>query len=135
MAEEVREVEQVVSRTPDGNTVQKTQRISDTRGAGEHQRNVATRVIWFIAGIILTLLAFRFILSLLGANRNNGFADFIYSVSHPFAAPFFGLFNYQAEYGVSRFEIGTLVAMAVYAIVATGIAYLVTINSRERDNA
>ncbi len=132
MAEEVQEVEQVVSRTPDGNTVQKTQRVSDTRGAAAANRNVAKRVVWFIAGIILTLLAFRFVLSLLGANRNNGFADFIYSVSHPFVAPFFGLFNYQAQYGVSRFEFETLIAMAVYAVVAAGIAYLVTITSKER---
>lgn len=132
MAEEVREVEQVVSRTPDGNTVQKTQRISDTRGAAEHNRSVASRVVWFIAAIILTLLAFRFVLSLLGANRDNAFASFVYGVSYPFVAPFFGLFNYQARYGVSRFEFETLIAMAVYAVVAAGISYLVTIGRRDR---
>ena len=132
MVEEVREVEQVVSRTPDGNTVQKTQRISDNRGETAHNRNVAVRVVWFITGIVLTLLAFRFVLSLLGANRGNGFANFIYSGSYPFVSPFFGLFNYQAQYGVSRFEFETLVAMGVYAVVAAGIAYLVTIGSRDR---
>lgn len=132
MAEEIREVDQVVSRTPTGNRVQKTERVSDTRGDAAYKRNVASRVIWFIAGIILTLLAFRFVLSLLGANRNNGFASFIYSASYPFVAPFFGLFSYKASYGVSRFEFETLVAMAVYAVVAAGIAYLATIGSRDR---
>jgi uncharacterized protein YggT (Ycf19 family) len=88
---------------------------------------IAARVIWFIAGILLTLLAFRFVLALLGANPNNAFADFIYTTSHPFVAPFFSLFNYQLQYGVSRFEIYTLVAMAVYGIVAYGLVRLVTI--------
>ena len=92
-----------------------------------HKQNVAVRVIWFIAGVLLTLLAFRFVLSLLGANESNGFANFIYTVSHPFVAPFFGLFNYDFQAGRSSFELSTLVAMAVYAIVAAGLARLATI--------
>jgi hypothetical protein len=97
----------------------------------EHPQNVATRVIWYIAGVILVLLAFRFVLSLLGANTTNGFANFIYSVSHPFVAPFFSLFSYNNyQYGVSRFEIYTLVAMAVYAVIAWGLTALVDISRR-----
>jgi hypothetical protein len=89
--------------------------------------SVAERIIWFIAGILLVLLAFRFVFILLGANRANGFADFIYTASHPFAAPFFGLFSYEQEFGVSRIELSTLVAMAVYALVAWGLSRLATI--------
>lgn len=75
------------------------------------------RIVSLVGSLIMALLALRFILSLLGANRSNGFADFIYRVSQPFVAPFFGLFNYTPQYGVSRFEIETLVAIAVYAIL------------------
>ena len=89
---------------------------------------LVVRVIWFIAGVLLVLLTFRFVLTLLGANPSNAFANFIYSASHPFVSPFFGLFGYDLQYGVSRFEIFTLVAMAVYAIVAWGLTKLVTIN-------
>jgi hypothetical protein len=89
---------------------------------------VAARVIWWVAGVLLVLLAFRFVLALLGANPANAFANFIYSVSHPFVAPFFGLFSYNTQLGVSRFEIYTLVAMAVYAVIAWGLARLVTLN-------
>jgi hypothetical protein len=89
---------------------------------------VAARIIWWVAGVLLVLLAFRFVLALLGANPGNGFANFIYSVSHPFVAPFFGLFSYNTQLGVSRFEIYTLVAMAVYAVIAWGLARLVTLN-------
>lgn len=128
MADEVREVQETV--TQDGNTTQRTQRVRDNRGEGAHQRNVAERLVWYIAGVLITLLAFRFVLSLLGANRGNAFADFIYGVTYPFVAPFFGLFGYQVQYGVSRFEIETLVAIAVYAIVAYGISALVNINRK-----
>jgi len=99
--------------------------------ADDHSHNVISRVIWFVAGIILFLLAFRFVLSLLGANTTNTFANFIYSASHPFVAPFFGLFKYNnINYGVSRFEIYTLVAMAVYGVIAWGLTALVNINRR-----
>ena len=89
------------------------------------------RIIWFVTGVILILLAFRFIFALLGANPNNGFADFIYSTSHPFVAPFFGLFNYNVvNLGLSRFEIYTLVAMAIYAVIGWLLSYLATLNRR-----
>ena len=87
----------------------------------------AERIVYFITGILMVLLAFRFVLSLLGANRNNGFGNFIYSVSYPFVAPFFGLFGYNVSYGVSRFEIETVVAMVVYALVGYGITKIIRI--------
>ena len=112
-------------------TVTKDREVTETTvrdPQAEHKQNVAARVVWFIAGVILTLLAFRFLLSLLGANESNAFASFIYDASYPFVAPFFGLFSYEFEAGRSQFEISTLVAMAVYAVIAAGIARLVTIN-------
>lgn len=90
--------------------------------------NVVSRAIWFVAGVILLLLGFRFVLSLLGANTTNGFAQFIYNTSHPFVAPFFNLFSYNnIQYGVSRFEVYTLVAMAVYAAIAWVLSALTNI--------
>lgn len=96
--------------------------------ATAHPVSIASRIIWLIAGIILALLAIRFVLALFGANPNNGFANFIYTTSHPFVVSFFGLFNYNyVDDGVGRFEIFTLVAMAVYAIVAAILDRLVNI--------
>jgi cation transport ATPase len=117
--------------TKTDNMVEHTTQVHDPEQQDTHSRNVATRVIWYIAGILLVLLAIRFVLTLLGANESNGFASFIYIVTFPFVAPFFGLFNYEIEYGVSRFEIFTLVAMAVYALVAYGIAQLFNLGRRE----
>jgi uncharacterized protein YggT (Ycf19 family) len=129
MAEDIQQVRETSTRM--GDTVQKNTEVSNPRSETGHQQNVAARVIWFIAGLLLVLLGFRFLLSLLGANTTNGLANFVYSASHPFVAPFFSLFRYNnVTYGVSHFEIYTLVAMLFYAVVAWGIAKLVTLNRR-----
>lgn len=97
--------------------------------ATAHPSSIAERIVWLVAGIILALLAVRFILALFGANPGNGFANFIYTTSHPFVTPFFGLFNYNyINDGIGRFEVFTLVAMAVYAIIAAILARLVSLN-------
>jgi uncharacterized protein YggT (Ycf19 family) len=96
----------------------------------DHRMNVAARAIWFVGGVIMALLALRFLLRLLGANPANGFADFIYTVSHPFAAPFFGLFSYTADLARGRFEFETLIAIVVYGLIAWGLARLVTLGKR-----
>ena len=90
---------------------------------------IAQRVVWYITGVILALLGLRLVLQLLGANEGNGFVDFIYSLSGVFAQPFFGMFSYEPSYGVSFFEISTLVAMIIYALVGWGIAKLFTLGS------
>ena len=97
----------------------------------EHRKSVGERVVWYITSILLALLAVRFIFALLAANPSNGIANFVYTVSHPFVAPFFTLFGYgDLVAGRSRFEIYTLVAMLVYALIGYGIAKLFTITSR-----
>jgi hypothetical protein len=74
-------------------------------------------VLYLIVGILEILLGIRVILSVLGANKDNGFANFIYNTSDVFVKPFWGLFNYEFESGVSRLEIETIVAMAVYFLI------------------
>lgn len=130
MAERVDRVTTVTS--PVATTEPATREVREERVVREPTENMAARVIWYIAGVLLVLLAFRFVFALLGANPNNGFANFIYTVSHPFVAPFFGLFGYNLRYGVSRFETYTLVAMAVYTVIAWGLARLVTLNRPPR---
>lgn len=130
MAERIRETRETVS--DDANTERVVQTTDSPEVVTTDAPNTAARIVHFITGVLLALLAFRFILSLLGANRENAFADLIYSITYPFVAPFFGLFGYQVQYGVSRFEIETLVAMVVYALVGYGIARLLTINRRDR---
>ena len=101
--------------------------------AAQPRSVLAARIIWYIAGVIIALLGLRFVLVLLGASKASAFVNLIYSLSHPFAVPFFGMFGYTLEYGVSRFETSTLVAMGVYALLAWGLARLVTIRRPVQD--
>jgi len=128
MSEHVQRVREV---RENDQPVRTTEVVDETRTTDSvRPSTLAVRIIWYIAGVLLALLALRFVLAVLGANPSNGFANFIYSVTHPFVAPFFSLFGYKMQYGVSRFEIFTLVAMAVYALIAYAIAKLATINRR-----
>jgi uncharacterized protein YggT (Ycf19 family) len=90
------------------------------------------RLVWLIAGVIMFLLAFRFIFILAGANPANGFVNFIYTISQPFARPFFGIFGYNIHYGVSRVEFASLIGIVVYAVVAYILARLLTLSGRPR---
>jgi len=84
------------------------------------------QVIQYIAGLLLVLLAIRFVLALLGANLANQFANFIYTVTDPMVAPFRGLLQVsQFQAGISRFEIETLLTMVIYALVTWGITRLI----------
>lgn len=97
----------------------------------DYGTTLVARVVSLIGGLIVTALALRFILSVLGANPANAFASFIYSVSHPFVAPFFGLFNYEAQLGVARFAFETLIALVFWSFVTWMIVRLVTIGVRD----
>ena len=79
-----------------------------------------TQVVWYILGLIEVLLAFRFVLKLLGANPEAGFSAFIYAVTYVFAAPFLNVFNITRVAG-STVEWTTILAMFVYWVIAMGI--------------
>lgn len=98
-------------------------------GRAGYGMNMLARLIYFVGGVIIALLAIRFLLALFGANPANGFANFIYTCSHPFVVPFFGLFSYSERLGVGRFEYETLIAIVVYAIVMELLARLVSLGS------
>ena len=93
---------------------------------------IAARITYLLGGLIIGLLGLRFILSLLGANRENDFASAIYGLSQPFVAPFFGLFNYQTQYGVVRFEFETLIAMLFWGFVTWLLVRLFMLPSERR---
>lgn len=82
-----------------------------------------TQIVWYILGLVEVLLAFRFVLKLLGANVEAGFTSFIYAVTAPFATPFAAVFNVTKAQG-SVFEWTTILAMFVYYVVAWGIIKL-----------
>ena len=90
------------------------------------------RTIYYILSVIEVLLAFRFIFKLLGANPQNGFVSFLYSMAGIFTAPFSGIFNSFISSGLaakSVFEPATLIGMVVYGVLASGLVGLIRLKA------
>lgn len=83
-----------------------------------------TQIVWYILGLMEVLLAFRFVLKLLGANPAAGFTSFIYGVTYIFATPFLTVFRSSQIAEGSVLEWTTLLAMFVYWVLAIGIIKL-----------
>lgn len=93
----------------------------------EKQLYRTTRILWYISSALQALLAFRFLLKLLGANPAAGFTNFIYTLSSVPMAPFKFVFG-NSNVGGSIFEWSTLLAMLVYWFLFAGIIKLVVMN-------
>ncbi len=85
-----------------------------------------TQIVWYLLGLLEVLLLFRFVLKMFAANPDAGFSGFIYGATYIFAAPFLSVFGNSTLQG-SILEWPTLLAMAVYGIVALGIVKLLLI--------
>ena len=82
-----------------------------------------TQITWYILFILEALLAFRFVMKMMGANPEAGFTHFIYAVTWPFTAPFLAVFRTTTIEG-SSFEWTTLLSMLVYWLIAVAIIRL-----------
>jgi hypothetical protein len=92
--------------------------------------NVFARIVSILGGLLVSLLALRLILMLLGANRDSSVVDFIYTLSYPFVAPFFGVFNYTQQFGRSVFEVATLFAIVVYMLLTWFVIRMLELGNR-----
>jgi YggT family protein len=128
---ERRIIQEEVIQTPEGadaRVVENRVRIPPT--VAEQQLGSLERirqVIWFIAGLIVALIALRFVLLALGANPDNGFARFVYGLSGLFVAPFIGIFGPEPAAGTNYFELASIIAIAVWLLVAWVIVRIVSL--------
>jgi uncharacterized protein YggT (Ycf19 family) len=88
-----------------------------------------SQVIWWVVGLIDTLIAIRFILKLFGASTGSAFVQFMYTITDGLVAPFHGIFNTAAS-GRSVLEPESLVAMAIYTLLGWGIISLIRLLTR-----
>jgi hypothetical protein len=97
----------------------------------------AYRLIYFGLGVIEAFLLIRFFFKLFGANPESWFVSFVYFFSAILLFPFSGTFTRTAASGVgiqNIFEPSTLVAAAIYMLLAWGISrLLLIIRSRPLD--
>ncbi len=84
------------------------------------------RIMWSMLAFLEILLAFRFVLRMMAANANSGFAVLIYGITGIFVGPFNGLIGTPSS-GGSSLEVTTLIAMAVYAMIFWGVVYVIRI--------
>jgi cation transport ATPase len=109
---------------PQGNRVENREEIvEDINQSRANARYWLTTITYFVLGVLEVLLGLRLIFRLLGANEYNDFITFLYTLTHVFVGPFNGIFNDQAL-GHSVFEVSTLIAMLIYALLAWGIVSL-----------
>jgi len=107
-----------------GNRVeQRVDVFEDKNQSRANARYWIARVTYFLLGVLEVILGLRLLFRLLGANEGNDFVTFLYNLSHIFVVGFNGIFNDQAL-GRSVFEVSTVVAMLVYALIAWGIVSL-----------
>lgn len=84
--------------------------------------------IWYIVGIIDLLLVLDLVFKLFGA-KAVGFANFLYSITDFFAAPFRGIFPNPKIEG-AHFDTAALVAIVVYILVGWIVARLIDLATR-----
>jgi YGGT family len=104
--------------------VQPMQPVQRSQGLSVAER--AAMITYLILGIMEALLITRVILKLLAANPGSSFVRFVYNVSALLVAPFQGIFPTPATQN-SVLELSSLVAIAVYAVIAWGIVRLIAI--------
>ncbi len=110
---------------PAGNQVEKREEVyEDTNQRRAYIRYWIATVTYFVLGVLEVILLLRFLFRLLGAYEGNSFIMFLYGLSHVFVAPFRGIFSNPVLSSKSVFEVSTLIAMLVYALLAWRVVSL-----------
>ena len=85
-----------------------------------------SRIVGTLLVILEILLGIRFVLHLIAANPDSGFAVFIYGITGIFVAPFNTLIGTPTS-GGNTLEVTTLIAMAVYALLVWVVVRVLSI--------
>jgi hypothetical protein len=88
--------------------------------------DLVTRLIWFLTGLLMVGLVLRFLFKAAGANTGSSFVSFVYNSTAVFVAPFRGIFTDSVS-GNNVFEVSTLVAIVIWALVAFFVTWLLGI--------
>lgn len=96
----------------------------------DSQHGFIASIISLLFGLVIGILALRFVFRLLGANEANAFVSWIYQASTPLVAPFFGIFNASPDLTTGIFEVATLLAILVYGVIASLVTGILAGGSR-----
>jgi uncharacterized protein YggT (Ycf19 family) len=80
--------------------------------------------VWLLFGALEGLIAVRMLLKLIGANPTSWFAALVYQLSDLFLWPFQNL-TINPFFGNFVFELTSLIALLVYALIGWGLVRLI----------
>lgn len=80
--------------------------------------------VWLLFGALEGLIAVRMLLKLIGANPNSWFATLVYQLSDLFLWPFQNL-TLNPSFGNFVFELTSVIALLVYALIGWGLVRLI----------
>jgi hypothetical protein len=89
-------------------------------------------IIFVLLGVVDALIVMRVVLKALAANTGAPFTGFIYTVTNSLVWPFQGIFATRATSNGSVFEFSSLVAIAVYGLLAWVVVRLAAIPGRRQ---
>ena len=90
-------------------------------------RHFFSNLVWYIYGVIATIMGLRVLLLMLAANAETPFVSFIYNLNWYLIAPFLSMFS-EPDYTKFYFDTNAVVGMVVYWLVALGIVKLINLN-------
>ena len=129
-----REVPVAAAPPPAGSQVNVNANDGYAATAGPGPLYYVRRFVVLVFGIILALIALRFILLMLGANDDNGLVAGIYNISEIFVAPFRGVFNLDqyTPNGTSVFDVSAIVAFFGWLLIEILILAILRIGDSDR---
>jgi hypothetical protein len=117
-----------MERDARGNVVQRSESVYED--PNQRRANLWSGLymtVYFLLGVVEAILGLRFIFRLLGASEASSFVRFLYDISYPLMHPFLGIFTDPALGHGSVFEVSTLIAMLIYALLGWGVVALIRI--------
>jgi uncharacterized protein YggT (Ycf19 family) len=89
------------------------------------------RLVWFLAGLVDSLIGIRFALKLLGASTQAPFVNLVYGITSPLISPFRLIFP-TAGHGPFVLEPESLVALIIYPLIGLGAVSLIRIMDKRQ---
>lgn len=109
-------------------------RTEHIKRSTQNNESMEKRILIVVVGLIETLLGFRFIFKLAGANPANVLIKLLYTTTDFIVSIFASIFTPATNEGletISVIEPGTLIAMIVVALIALGISKLMSNKTSE----
>ena len=102
--------------------------VRTTQREPERERRIfsfkATQLVWLLFGLLISMIALRIGLKLIGANPGSPIVTMIYGFTDLFLFPFNGMVNSPTT-GNIVLELSSFFAILVYGLIAWGVAKVI----------